>query len=492
MQETNEVPFACTRSAISAVVCLGCILLSANSMAGWRAVTLNPPGAVKSEAYGADASQQAGLVVSGGIAQAALWNLTASSYVSLHPVGATSSQVLSAHGNQQVGLVTFSSSDRAALWTGTSSSFVNLHPTGSVVSRAHGVWGGQQVGFYESGGIAHACTWTGTAASLTDLHPSGTHGSFLLGTSGSNQVGYIDVISGPGYEYHAGLWAGSGGSFVQLHPPGALQSIAYAVSGNQQVGVSVFLTGYKASIWYGNSASFVDITPAAAEGAWLYGVSGGFQAGYATFAGVWHAGVWNGSAASFEDLHSYLSGFTNSEAHGIYTSGQRVKVVGYGMRTNTGNNEAILWVRTFAAPLVSAAVLQGSYLGGSLAALNQSDNSYFVTICDEFDSTGEVFIVAQTTISNSESISGKVESRASRPDLTQFVRLRNFATNQFDVTDSRTATLVDQSLGFIQSAANHTNASGEIMVSLLWLPQNDVDAADGWSMSIDLVQIETD
>jgi hypothetical protein len=124
-----------------------------------------------------------------------------------------------------------------------------------------------------------------------DLHPTGKNYSTVVDINDFNQVGSADQ--------HAALWSGSPESYVDLHPAGAQYSIATAVSGR-------------------------------------------FQAGHATF-GSGHAAFWEGTSASFVDLHSFLgAGFTHSEANGLYSDGNGVRVVGTATDASFGTH-AVLW-----------------------------------------------------------------------------------------------------------------------------------------------------
>lgn len=141
------------------------------------------------------------------------------------------------------------------------------------------------------------------------------------------------------------------------------------------------------------------------------------------------------------------------------------------------------------ATLTSIVVTQGQHLGGNLASLASSDNNRFAILCDEYDSTGEAILTASSPLLNPSTIQGTFETRASRNDLSQFVRIRNYATSAYDPLDFRTSSLTDVTFVASIAGASHVSASGEMKIQFLWIPQGDIDAADGWSMGIDLVSL---
>lgn len=139
--------------------------------------------------------------------------------------------------------------------------------------------------------------------------------------------------------------------------------------------------------------------------------------------------------------------------------------------------------------LTNVAAIQGQLLGGNLASIQASDNVRFEILCDEFDSTGEVRITGTSPMGSPTQINGTFEARAGRTDLSQFVKVFNFSTNGWDSVDFRNSSLTDVTFNSTIAGANHVSGSNEIRIQFLWIPQGDIDAADGWSMGIDLVQL---
>ncbi len=356
-----------------------CLVIGVNAQ--WTVVNLHPAGATNSEAKAVSGGQQVGYATVGGVTRASLWSGTAASWVDLHPVGGTSSQALGMSGGQQVGAAIVGGINRASLWSGTAASWVSLHPAGAISTYAHGMSGGQQAGDATVGGIDRASLWSGTAASWVDLNPAVATHSYARGVSGGQQVGFARV----GGVYRASLWSGTAASWVNLAPAGATNSEAKAVSGGQQVGHATVGGFTRASLWSGTAASWVDLHPAGPAYSYAYGVSGGQQVGFARVGGFNHASLWGGTAASWVDLHAFLpANFSESAANGVFRDGNGTSVVGWGLNTMTGRNEALMWVWTdpdnFALALNKTSVAgQNSVLGTVTMFETKPTNTLFTT-----------------------------------------------------------------------------------------------------------------
>jgi T5SS/PEP-CTERM-associated repeat protein len=163
----------------------------------------------------------------------------------------------------------------------------------------------------------------------------------------------------------AGIWSGTAASFVPLHPAGATVSEAYGTDGSQQVGYAIVGGERTASLWSGSSASWVKLNPFGLTDSIAHSVRDGVQVGQATIGGVTRAGLWLGTAASWLDLHAFLPpGFVYSEARAIASQGG-VQIVGFGRRTLSGPDEALLW----RAPTVA-------YVRADLATGNNDGSSW--------------------------------------------------------------------------------------------------------------------
>lgn len=140
------------------------------------------------------------------------------------------------------------------------------------------------------------------------------------------------------------------------------------------------------------------------------------------------------------------------------------------------------------ATLTNVAVDQGLFFGGNLASLTASDDDRLVILCDEIDSNGRAIVTANSPNLAPTTLVATVETRGSRSDLSQFTRLFNSQTSAYQQIDFRSTTLADTTFTQSVPGANYVNGLGDILLQIQWIPQADIDAGDGWTMSIDHVQ----
>lgn len=329
-------------------VSLGSLALAMGAHAQWTVVSLDPPGAPNSRAYGVFGNRQVG--VAGG--RAALWTGTAQSWVALHPPNAWGSEAVAVNAEQCVGQLHEGHSvpsPLAVLWSEPSNTETMLDPAPgqeNYGTRALAVFGNTQVGWLQHYGVhaPYATMWSGTPASALFLHPAGASRSEATGVSQGQQAGFAWF----GSQTHAGFWTGTAESWVDLHPGGAMESAANSVHDGQQAGYASFAGGSRhAGVWSGSAASWVDLNPPQAASSEVSCVFGGTQVGFWTSQNRYRAALWRGSAASWIDLHAYLpSGFqqNDSYAKGVWSDSTVTYVVGYGFNALTSHYEALMWI----------------------------------------------------------------------------------------------------------------------------------------------------
>ena len=319
---------------------LGVFATVSSAGAQWAAYPLDP-GVEWTEAFGGDATGQAGALGVNGFPHAALWNGTAASLVDLHPAGYFSSRCAAARGGVQGGWAQTATGDHAGVWSGSAGTWSDLHPNGYDSSRISGVDGATRVGAAITSNpfMVHAGLWNGS--SFTHLHPTGASLSWAYACRGNQQVG---VVQNSGVS-RATLWTGTATSGVDLTPAGANAAWAFATDGSQQVGIAEFAGVRHAALWTGSAASFVDLHPWNSNWSEVNGVDQGAQVGWSSVPfGSPHAVYWTGSAASFVDLHSSLPPqFTSSRATAIWHQGGKPYVIGTAM--GPGGTRAFLWKR---------------------------------------------------------------------------------------------------------------------------------------------------
>lgn len=313
--------------------------IATSSQAQWNAINLHPIGGGDSFVYQGNAGTQVGSVLAGGY-HASLWNGSAESWVDLNPSGSSGSEAYGSYGNRELGYANVAAERHAGIWNGSAASWIDLNPGGATWSLAIGGSGSHQVGQARFGGTTRASLWNGSAESWIDLNPVGSSESSAEGVGGGVQVGHARF----GNVFHAGIWFGSAASWVDLNPQGMHSSVAMRCADeSNQVGWSTLGWATYASLWHGSSNSWINLSPAGASSSKAYELDGDQQVGWSESNGVRHAGIWSGTSESFVDLHSFLpTGFTSSEARGVWHQGGLTYVAGFATNLE-GRTDALIW-----------------------------------------------------------------------------------------------------------------------------------------------------
>lgn len=136
----------------------------------------------------------------------------------------------------------------------------------------------------------------------------------------------------------------------------------------------------------------------------------------------------------------------------------------------------------------SMSVVAGQLLGGVVTDLHTSNNVYVALLCDENDSSGTLETTGTSPYASTTKVEMIFETKAARPDLSEFVDMYNYTTNSWENVNFRNSPLTDSSVTktFTSSPGRFIQSGTRTMrVRFRFIPQGDVDAADGWSMSID-------
>jgi hypothetical protein len=179
--------------------------------------------------YGSQATGISGNQIVGTYNNSAtIWSAIDYSRVSLNPAGAIASDAYATDGTTQVGLAQFADG-QAGLWHGTASSWVSLDPGNVISSTAYAVSGHTEAGFVETNsGYYHAYLWHDSASSWVDLNPTSAYTSEALGVYGNTAVGFAAMKNANGAN-HAAVWEGSAGQFLDINPAGFTESRATAI-----------------------------------------------------------------------------------------------------------------------------------------------------------------------------------------------------------------------------------------------------------------------
>lgn len=139
----------------------------------------------------------------------------------------------------------------------------------------------------------------------------------------------------------------------------------------------------------------------------------------------------------------------------------------------------------------SYSIVNGTPFGGNLASLGASDDDRLIVLNEEGDPNATVEVTATSPGESPSSLTLIVEASVSRTGLSQFVDAYKYATNSFQNVDFSVGTLADSTRtallaspaasGFIQAG------TCEVKARIRWIPFEDVEAADGWSESLDRV-----
>lgn len=137
-------------------------------------------------------------------------------------------------------------------------------------------------------------------------------------------------------------------------------------------------------------------------------------------------------------------------------------------------------------------ILAGQLLGGNLASLASSDNNKFILLMDEFDSNSTVEFTAASPTSIPVMIKLHAEASASRNDLGAYSEAFNYNSNSWVQLDFRLLPITDvvYTPSFPGTLANYIGPSNAIKTRHRTIPTGDIDAADGWSVSLDRWQWE--
>lgn len=133
----------------------------------------------------------------------------------------------------------------------------------------------------------------------------------------------------------------------------------------------------------------------------------------------------------------------------------------------------------------------GTYAGGNLTSLiKQGDNNVYSVVNDEFDPNAQVNILVDTPLAGTTSMSIIFATGAARNDLSEFFDIFNYGGNSYNQANFRTNPGPISSVRVdLTNPGSNMNVDGEVRVRFRWIPQNDIDAADGWNQVIDRLTV---
>jgi hypothetical protein len=166
-------------------------------------------------------------------------------------------------------------------------------------------------------------------------------------------------------------------------------------------------------------------------------------------------------------------------------------VVGYMSQTGTTSVPFHVSGITRVAPS-SFQVTEGMLFGGGLTDLTQSDDNRLFILNDEFNVNATISVAGTSLWAQASKIYVRFEASASRTDLSEFISLHNFASSTWTGAGFQSSTLTDSVLqGVVLSNVNAHIESGSraVRARIQFIPQSDLEAADGWVEAIDEARI---
>lgn len=138
-------------------------------------------------------------------------------------------------------------------------------------------------------------------------------------------------------------------------------------------------------------------------------------------------------------------------------------------------------------------IVSGLAFGGTIDSLQASDDDSLFLLNDENDPNGEIEMDVYTCRAVPEIFNVTVESGATRTDISQFIELFNNNTNAYETISLATTTLGDSTYSVNPTglATRFVGANELVKLRIRWIPQADLEAADGWLESLDLVRVTT-
>ena len=305
----------------------------------WRLVNLHPndPAIQSSVAFAVHGRIQVGHASRPGPGPHAVWwKSTANSLSALEEGSGYASSALGISGNQVAGYIQFAAGVRAARWTlGGQRVILAKSPSLGTAQGTKGT-GGDSAG--------QATLWDPDGLPKV-MHPADAVWSRVYGVHADRQAGVVTTAMGD----QAALWNSTEDSFVLLHPEGASVSQAFGIYGDRQVGH----VSHRSCLWRDAAHRLTYLHPAGYQTSVARAVHRHYQAGWAWKKGNDRAGVWQDTPESWMDLHQHLpSSFSRSQAWGIWSHANVIRVVGYGYNSALGRGEALLWIGQVIAPTV--------------------------------------------------------------------------------------------------------------------------------------------
>lgn len=134
----------------------------------------------------------------------------------------------------------------------------------------------------------------------------------------------------------------------------------------------------------------------------------------------------------------------------------------------------------------SSTVESGLPFGGDISTLHNDDDQKLFILNDSDTPNGALAVQALFPDASPSQFRFELVTAASRNDLSLFVELKNASTGSYEVVTTATSSLADQSVQATPSGnLSRFVGQGLTEARIRWVPQTDLEAADGWLASID-------
>lgn len=136
-------------------------------------------------------------------------------------------------------------------------------------------------------------------------------------------------------------------------------------------------------------------------------------------------------------------------------------------------------------------LVDGTPFGGTIDDLQASDDNKVFVLSDESTPNTTIEFDNYVCSANPTSFQLAVELSATRNDLSQFIEIFNLTNSNFETVNFDLSSLTDVTK-VITPSGGHTrfiDPNKKVVVRTRFIPSADLEAADGWSESFDLVRI---
>lgn len=140
----------------------------------------------------------------------------------------------------------------------------------------------------------------------------------------------------------------------------------------------------------------------------------------------------------------------------------------------------------------SLVVDQGLLFGGGVQQLRVSDDDRFYVLNDADHPNTRLIVTTDHCISAVTRLHFSIESFCTTNDLTEFIEFRDWTSNAYVPVGARSTTRTEtfKSYHLSSNVNRFMSAQRAVEARLRYIPQADLEAADGWAIGIDLIRID--